>query len=108
MVVYHLALFPWNLALATLGWDSGNRPPPLHYRDRAIAAGIAAGMVSSPPSFAGQPERSRNAKAQARHRAKRKAYIEHLEHSVSRLSSIAGVDGPSDQPLDRVRQLERT
>jgi hypothetical protein len=65
-------------------------------------------MVSSPPSFAGQPERSRNAKAQARHRAKRKAYIEHLEHSVSRLSSIAGVDGPSDQPLDRVRQLERT
>ncbi|KAK7044417.1 BZIP domain-containing protein [Favolaschia claudopus] len=32
-----------------------------------------------------KPERSRNAKAQARHRAKRKAYIEELEETVTKL-----------------------
>ncbi|KAJ3559009.1 hypothetical protein NM688_g598 [Phlebia brevispora] len=32
-----------------------------------------------------RPERSRNAKAQARHRAKRKAYIEQLEQTVAKL-----------------------
>jgi hypothetical protein len=31
-------------------------------------------------SSADRPERSRNAKAQARHRAKRKAYIEQVSH----------------------------
>ncbi|KAI1784418.1 hypothetical protein LXA43DRAFT_855774, partial [Ganoderma leucocontextum] len=44
----------------------------------------------SPPSQqpAERPERSRNAKAQARHRAKRKAYIEQLEHTVTKLQSV--------------------
>lgn len=34
------------------------------------------------------PQRSRNARAQARHRAKRKAYIEQLEDSVARLQAV--------------------
>ena len=34
-------------------------------------------------SAADRPERSRNAKAQARHRAKRKAYIEQVSHLVT-------------------------
>ena len=34
-----------------------------------------------------RPERSRNAKAQARHRAKRKAYIEQLESTVTKLQT---------------------
>jgi hypothetical protein len=39
----------------------------------------AAESVSSQPD---RPERSRNAKAQARHRAKRKAYIEQVSSRV--------------------------
>jgi hypothetical protein len=88
-----------------------------------VSAGIVAGMVASPPPMG--PERSRNAKAQARHRAKRKAYISHLglsfirlaiqathhsiEHSVSRLTTLVGVDAPSDlaqHPLTRLKALE--
>ncbi|TFK28234.1 hypothetical protein FA15DRAFT_701134 [Coprinopsis marcescibilis] len=37
-----------------------------------------------------KPERSRNAKAQARHRAKRKAYIEQLEQTVTKLQAALG------------------
>jgi hypothetical protein len=37
-----------------------------------------------------KPERSRNAKAQARHRAKRKAYIEQLESTVTKLQTRLG------------------
>jgi hypothetical protein len=37
-----------------------------------------------------KPERSRNAKAQARHRAKRKAYIEQLESTVTKLQTSLG------------------
>ncbi|KAF9001195.1 hypothetical protein BDQ17DRAFT_1358891 [Cyathus striatus] len=37
-----------------------------------------------------RPERSRNAKAQARHRAKRKAYIEQLEQTVTKLQTALG------------------
>lgn len=37
-----------------------------------------------------KPERSRNAKAQARHRAKRKAYIEQLEATVTKLQTNLG------------------
>ena len=44
-------------------------------------------MSSNHAVQADRPERSRNAKAQARHRAKRKAYIEQVDGSFSRLSS---------------------
>ncbi|KAG9128033.1 hypothetical protein FRC07_005900 [Ceratobasidium sp. 392] len=37
--------------------------------------------------------RSRNARAQARHRAKRKAYIENLEANVKRLQAIVDANG---------------
>ncbi|EAU83801.2 hypothetical protein CC1G_07536 [Coprinopsis cinerea okayama7 len=37
-----------------------------------------------------KPERSRNARAQARHRAKRKAYIEQLEQTVTKLQAALG------------------
>ena len=47
---------------------------------------------------ADRPERSRNAKAQARHRAKRKAYIEQVQDPFSQLSST----------LNRPPQLEQT
>lgn len=58
-----------------------------------------------------KPERSRNAKAQARHRAKRKAYIEQLESTVTKLQTIAGYS--PDQvaalppPLVKIRELEQ-
>lgn len=46
---------------------------------------------SDAPSAPQPPPRSRNAKAQARHRAKRKAYIEQLEQTVSRLQAALAV-----------------
>ncbi|KAI0342375.1 hypothetical protein BDW22DRAFT_191350 [Trametopsis cervina] len=58
-----------------------------------------------------RPERSRNAKAQARHRAKRKAYIEQLEQTVVRLQNALSTS--PDQvaslppPLVRIRELEQ-
>ncbi|KAK0484480.1 hypothetical protein IW261DRAFT_1456806 [Armillaria novae-zelandiae] len=58
-----------------------------------------------------RPERSRNAKAQARHRAKRKAYIEQLEQTVTKLQTALGVS--PDQvaalppPLIKIRELEQ-
>ncbi|KAF9233827.1 hypothetical protein BU15DRAFT_53393 [Melanogaster broomeanus] len=64
--------------------------------------------VSSQPD---RPERSRNAKAQARHRAKRKAYIEQLEQTVTKLQTALGFT--PDQvaalppPLVKIRELEQ-
>ncbi|KAL0945920.1 hypothetical protein HGRIS_012202 [Hohenbuehelia grisea] len=58
-----------------------------------------------------RPERSRNAKAQARHRAKRKAYIDQLEQTVTKLLAASGFT--SDQiaalppPLLKIRELEQ-
>jgi len=58
-----------------------------------------------------RPERSRNAKAQARHRAKRKAYIEQLEQTVTKLQTALGFS--TDQvaalppPLIKIRELEQ-
>ncbi|KAI0316881.1 hypothetical protein OF83DRAFT_1031509, partial [Amylostereum chailletii] len=58
-----------------------------------------------------RPERSRNAKAQARHRAKRKAYIEQLEQTVTKLQTALALT--PDQvtalppPSARIRQLEQ-
>ncbi|KAH7883095.1 hypothetical protein F5I97DRAFT_177690 [Phlebopus sp. FC_14] len=62
-------------------------------------------------SQADRPERSRNAKAQARHRAKRKAYIEQLEQTVTKLQTALGFT--PDQvaalppPLVKIRELEQ-
>ncbi|PVF98652.1 hypothetical protein CPB86DRAFT_704600 [Serendipita vermifera] len=53
--------------------------------------------VSSPENTE-LPQRSRNARAQARHRAKRKAYIEKLENNVAKLQAILGLT--SDQVSD--------
>jgi hypothetical protein len=65
-------------------------------------------MVTTTDRIEERTERSRNAKAQARHRAKRKAYIEHLEQSVARLQAIVGLPSadPADSPLARLRELE--
>ncbi|KIM82735.1 hypothetical protein PILCRDRAFT_35157, partial [Piloderma croceum F 1598] len=58
-----------------------------------------------------KPERSRNAKAQARHRAKRKAYIEQLESTVTKLQTA--LEYSPDQvaalppPLVKIRDLEQ-
>ncbi|KAI0718661.1 hypothetical protein C8Q72DRAFT_135415 [Fomitopsis betulina] len=57
-----------------------------------------------------RPERSRNAKAQARHRAKRKAYIEQLETTVTKLQ-VALALSPEQvatlpAPVIRIRELE--
>jgi hypothetical protein len=66
---------------------------------------------SSHSSNLDRPERSRNAKAQARHRAKRKAYIEQLEQTVIRLQNALA--SSPDQiaslppPLTRMRELEQ-
>ncbi|EIW53305.1 uncharacterized protein TRAVEDRAFT_133941 [Trametes versicolor FP-101664 SS1] len=64
-----------------------------------------------PAGQSDRPERSRNAKAQARHRAKRKAYIEQLEQTVTKLQSVLALT--PDQvaaippPLVRIRELEQ-
>ncbi|OCH90479.1 hypothetical protein OBBRIDRAFT_754871 [Obba rivulosa] len=66
--------------------------------------------AGSPHHSSERPERSRNAKAQARHRAKRKAYIEQLEQTVTKLQSVLALS--PDQvaalppPLVRIRELE--
>lgn len=58
-----------------------------------------------------KPERSRNAKAQARHRAKRKAYIEQLESTVTKLQT--SLDYSPDQvaalppAVVKIRELEQ-
>ncbi|KAF8607251.1 hypothetical protein BDV93DRAFT_305188 [Ceratobasidium sp. AG-I] len=71
----------------------------------------AARTSGSPPSNddddlehagTGIHSRSRNARAQARHRAKRKAYIESLETNVKRLQALVdahGLDSNAYQPL---------
>ncbi|KAI0033018.1 hypothetical protein K488DRAFT_21578, partial [Vararia minispora EC-137] len=55
-------------------------------------------------------ERSRNAKAQARHRAKRKAYIEQLEQTVTKLQTALALSPEQvaalPPPSARIRQLE--
>jgi hypothetical protein len=53
--------------------------------------------VSSPENME-LPQRSRNARAQARHRAKRKAYIEKLEENVAKLQAVLGLS--SEQLAD--------
>ncbi|EEB92807.1 hypothetical protein MPER_08631 [Moniliophthora perniciosa FA553] len=67
-------------------------------------------MASSQPS-ADKPERSRNAKAQARHRAKRKAYIEQLEQTVTKLQTALGFTPEQvaalPPPLARIQELEK-
>ncbi|EPQ50776.1 hypothetical protein GLOTRDRAFT_13435, partial [Gloeophyllum trabeum ATCC 11539] len=58
-----------------------------------------------------RPERSRNAKAQARHRAKRKAYIEQLEQTVVKLQTIMNLSPEQvaalPPPSVRIRELEQ-
>jgi hypothetical protein len=62
-------------------------------------------------SNADRPERSRNAKAQARHRAKRKAYIEQLEQTVTKLQTALALSPEQvaalPPPTLRIRQLEQ-
>ncbi|KAH9929098.1 uncharacterized protein BXZ73DRAFT_102252 [Epithele typhae] len=68
-----------------------------------------AASASPPPQD--RPERSRNAKAQARHRAKRKAYIEQLEQTVTKLQSVLALSPEQvaaiPPPLIRIRELEQ-
>ncbi|KAF9045286.1 hypothetical protein BJ165DRAFT_1476527 [Panaeolus papilionaceus] len=58
-----------------------------------------------------RPERSRNAKAQARHRAKRKAYIDQLEQTVTKLQIAVGYTTEQinalPPPLLKIRELEQ-
>ncbi|PPQ68802.1 hypothetical protein CVT26_001717 [Gymnopilus dilepis] len=66
---------------------------------------------SSHAALPERPERSRNAKAQARHRAKRKAYIEQLEQTVTKLQVAVGFTGEQiaalPPPLLKIRELEQ-
>ncbi|KAJ7052713.1 hypothetical protein C8F01DRAFT_1169609 [Mycena amicta] len=67
--------------------------------------------VSGHTAAAERPERSRNAKAQARHRAKRKAYIEQLEQTVTKLQTALGFSPEQvaalPPPLVKIRELEQ-
>ncbi|KAF8893089.1 hypothetical protein BD779DRAFT_1670076 [Infundibulicybe gibba] len=58
-----------------------------------------------------RPERSRNAKAQARHRAKRKAYIEQAKQTVTKLQTALGFSPEQvsalPPPLAKIRELEQ-
>ncbi|KAJ7928271.1 hypothetical protein B0H13DRAFT_1597857 [Mycena leptocephala] len=58
-----------------------------------------------------KPERSRNAKAQGRHRAKRKAYIEEAQETVTKLQTALGQftfeqAAVLPPPLAKIRELE--
>ncbi|KAH9046639.1 hypothetical protein EDB84DRAFT_644994 [Lactarius hengduanensis] len=68
-------------------------------------------MAQSTTTSADRPERSRNAKAQARHRAKRKAYIEQLEQTVTKLQTALALSPEQvaalPPPTLRIRQLEQ-
>jgi len=70
--------------------------------------------MGSPQSIAESPSqdgRSKNARAQARHREKRKAYIRQLEDTLSRLQAAMSVTGDHvgslPTSLSRIRDLER-
>ncbi|KAJ7337496.1 hypothetical protein B0H14DRAFT_2810044 [Mycena olivaceomarginata] len=67
--------------------------------------------VSGHTAHSERPERSRNAKAQARHRAKRKAYIEQLEQTVTKLQTALGFTPEQvaalPPPLAKIRELEQ-
>ncbi|KAJ7185301.1 hypothetical protein C8R46DRAFT_880832, partial [Mycena filopes] len=73
---------------------------------------MSAAPASPPRQESERPERSRNAKAQARHRAKRKAYIEEAQETVTKLQTALG-QFTYDQaavlppPLEKIRQLEQ-
>jgi hypothetical protein len=70
-----------------------------------------AQSANSQPATTDRPERSRNAKAQARHRAKRKAYIEQLEQTVTKLQTALALSPEQvaalPPPTLRIRQLEQ-
>jgi hypothetical protein len=73
---------------------------------------MAQAATNSQSTAAGdRPERSRNAKAQARHRAKRKAYIEQLEQTVTKLQTALALSPEQvaalPPPTLRIRQLEQ-
>ncbi|KAH9972629.1 hypothetical protein BGW80DRAFT_1313919 [Lactifluus volemus] len=63
------------------------------------------------PKVRSDVKRSRNAKAQARHRAKRKAYIEQLEQTVTKLQTALALSPEQvaalPPPTMRIRQLEQ-
>jgi len=67
--------------------------------------------VTSHTAHSERPERSRNAKAQARHRAKRKAYIDQLEQTVTKLQIAVGYTTEQvsalPPPLLKIRELEQ-
>jgi len=67
--------------------------------------------VTSHTALSERPERSRNAKAQARHRAKRKAYIDQLEQTVTKLQIAVGYNTEQvsalPPPLLKIRELEQ-
>ncbi|KDR76873.1 hypothetical protein GALMADRAFT_267117 [Galerina marginata CBS 339.88] len=67
--------------------------------------------VTSHTAHSERPERSRNAKAQARHRAKRKAYIDQLETTVTKLQIAVGYTTEQisalPPPLLKIRELEQ-
>ncbi|KAF8727149.1 hypothetical protein AX14_004738 [Amanita brunnescens Koide BX004] len=78
-------------------------PPQLRY--------IVMSSVNNHTGQSERPERSRNAKAQARHRAKRKAYIEQLEQTVTKLQTALGLTPDQvavlPSPLAKIRELEQ-
>jgi exonuclease VII large subunit len=78
--------------------------PPSNNVTLAVSAPSSATRASFPTQ--NDRERSRNAKAQARHRAKRKAYVEQLEQTVTRLQAAMSLANDDMGPLNRIRELE--
>jgi len=65
-------------------------------------------MTHGPSVHSERPERSRNAKAQARHRAKRKTYMEQLEQKITKLQTALGFSPEQfPPPLLKIRELEQ-
>jgi hypothetical protein len=77
--------------------------PPSNNVTPAVSNSSAASHASPPTQ---DYERTRNAKAQARHRAKRKAYVEQLEQTVTRLQAAISLANDEMGPLNRIRELE--
>ncbi|KAI0772930.1 hypothetical protein BD413DRAFT_543241 [Trametes elegans] len=103
-------MMPMSSSLPDSQRDSSSDQPSGH-ADRPERSRNAKGTVLAAPCSAHADRRGDGLTAQARHRAKRKAYIEQLEQTVTKLQSVLALS--PDQvaaippPLVRIRELEQ-
>ena len=78
---------PSSQLLRSLRYNMTSPPSKKHPADNnSMQSSSSASPAQQPANGIEQPQRSRNARAQARHRAKRKAYIEQVRSSQALVS----------------------